>query len=302
MSECSVLHVPPEAERRPEPDWAADSGEVTVVEAPSLADAKETVESEQVDCLVTAYDLPDGTGIDLVRYVRDTAPDVGCILFAETAPETVRDETEGRVVVEYVDRDAPDADERLADLVLATARRRTQTSYPLPDDEPERLDVLERLDVESPSLETALERVTDIAAAQFDVDRAAVNLVTEHTQEVLVGRGVDWTTVPREETICTHTILTDGVTVVEDTDADPRFEEREGLEEMDVRFYAGAPLVTDGGHSIGTFCLYDAEPRTLSTAAERGLELLADETMHWIDLHSRLPDRHRRDETGRDER
>lgn len=291
MSGTIVLFVTPEESTRPAPDLLVDSSEVAVVEESSLADAKETIESDQVDCLVTEYDLPDGTGIDLVRYVRDTAPDVGCILFTDTDRETVRDETDGRVVAEYVDKDAPDADERLAEIVLVTARRRTQTSYPLPDDEDERLAALERLDVGLPSLEAAFDRVTDLAAAHFDVDRAAVNVLTEHTQEVLVGRGVDWTTIPREDTICTYSILNDDVTVIEDTDTDPRFEGMDGLDDMRIRFYAGAPLTTDGGLSIGTLCLYDAEPRALSTEEVRVLELLADETMHWIDLHSRLPNR-----------
>jgi GAF domain-containing protein len=37
-----------------------------------------------------------------------------------------------------------------------------------------------------------------------------------------------------------------------------------------VRFYAGAPIRTPGGHLVGTLCILDVRPRDLSEA-ERGL-------------------------------
>lgn len=288
MSEITVLRVTPDDNTGSNSEIIADGAEVSVIDRSTLTEAKEAVNDTDVDCLITEYDLPDGTGIDLIRYVRHADPDAGCILFTNADREIITAETDDRIVAEYVDKDSPNAEERLADLVSVTARRRTQTSYPLPDNEPERLAALDRLDLDSPSLMRAVERVTDLAIEHFDVERAAVNVITERTQEVLTCRGADWTTIPREETICTHSILNDDVTVIKDTSTDPRFEDYENLAELDIRFYAGAPLTTDGGLPIGTFCIYAAEPRELSSEGEDYLRLLADETIHWIELHSRL--------------
>lgn len=288
MSGITVLCVKSEAETGRPPDWLADRPEVSVIDRSSLTGAKETVADAAIDCLVTEYDLPDGTGIDLIRYVRESAPDTGCILFTDADRETITAETGDRIVADYVNKDSPAADERLAELVSVTARRRTQTAYPLPGDETERLAVLEHLDLDSPSLERALARVTDLAAEHFGVERTAVNVLAKHTQAVLASRGTDWTTIPREETICTYAILDDGVTVIGDTSADPRFQGSEGLEDLNIRFYAGVPLTTDDGLAIGTLCLYDEKPRELSAGEQRYLQLLADEAMQWLTLHSRL--------------
>lgn len=288
MSEITVLRVTAETETGQATDQLANRSEVSVIHKDSLADAKDSVDDEDVDCLVTAHDLPDGTGMDLIRYVRETSPDTGCILFTDADRQEITANSGDRVVMEYVDRDSPEAHERLVELVSVTARRSTQTAYPLPGDEDERLAALERFDFDSPSLGRALERVSDLAGEHFDVDRTAVNVIADHVQEVLASRGTDWTAFPREETICTYSILDEGVTVIEDVSADPRFEERENLEHANIRFYAGVPLSTDDGLPIGTLCIYDSEPRELSADGRHYLQLLAEEAMQWIELHSRL--------------
>lgn len=288
MTEITLLYVAPDGRTQPAPDRLTDGLEVTVLDSSSLAGAKELLEEATVDCLVTAYDLPDATGLDLIRHVRETAPDTGSILYTDVDRETIAAEVDDRIVTDFVHKDGPAAADRLAELVAVTARRRTQTSYPLPEDEGDRLATLDGFDLHSPSLDRAFDRVTALAAGHFDVDRAAINVVHAHTQEVVACRGADWTTIPREETICTYTILDDDVTVIADTAADPRFEESEALADLDIRFYAGAPLTTDAGQVIGTVCIYDDRSRELSGGERRYLQLLADEAMHWIDLHGRL--------------
>lgn len=288
MSEITVLCVAPESERGQVPDRLADRPEVSVLDGASLDDARGILAETDVDCLVTAYDLPDGTGIELIRYVRESAPSTGCILYTDADPRTISEEADDGLVTEYVDRDSPVAADRLVELVTTTARLRTQTAYPLPENESERLAVLDALEFDSPSLDRAFERITELAAHYFDVDRATVNVIAEDTQEVLASYGADWTSVPREDTICTYSILDDDVTVVPDTGIDPRFRDNDELDDLDIRFYAGVPLTTSDGLPLGTLCIYDENSRELSVEDRQFLELLADETMHWVSLHSRL--------------
>lgn len=43
-----------------------------------------------------------------------------------------------------------------------------------------------------------------------------------------------------------------------------------------LRFYAGCPLSTPDGHTVGTLCLMDVKPRSLSDKELRLLRDLAD--------------------------
>jgi len=259
---------------------------VTLVAATSLADAREVLRSRPVDCVVTEYDLPDGTGLDLAEHVRNVAPDAGCVLYTETDPARIdTDETAG-VVTEFVSKGSPGDVEELWRVVAFTVESRSQTAYPLPPDEPERLDALDAYELHTDACRADVKRLTDLAARYFDAPKASVNLIKKHSQEFFTCHGVDWTPTAREDSICTYTILEAGdVTVIDDVKDDPRFADNQSLDELGIRAYAGASLVTDDGLPIGTLCVYDDEPRSFSADDRAFLRTLADVAMSVVDLH-----------------
>ena len=263
----------------------------TLETAGTVADATATLTAD-TDAVITEYTLPDGTGFDLIGRARETCPDAGCILYTDTDPDTINtDELRGEIT-EYVGKGSVFGVERLTRLVRTTVERRSQGSYPLPQDESERLAALRAYDLDDESLIASLDRITTLAADHFGVDQASVNIITEHSQEFLACYGAteNWETMDREDSICTFTILEDDdVMIVEDVTEDPRFESRSaGLVELGVRSYMGANLVTPGGLPIGPLCVYDDEPRSFSRADKRYLRMLAELAMDLIELHSRL--------------
>ncbi|WP_178915298.1 GAF domain-containing protein [Natronomonas gomsonensis] len=257
----------------------------------SLSDARSVLTERTVECLVTEYDLPDGTGLELIRAARNDAPDAACILFTDTPLDDIDTAAFGDVVAEYLSKDDPDAHEELTELVEHARLFRNQTAYPLPDDEDARVAALERYATDPESLGDSLDRLTELATALFDLDAAAVGLVDAHEQRFLSCFGVSFDPVEREETVCTYALLDEGVTVIEDTNEDPRFEDNEGLQSADIRFYASAPVTTPEGHAIGTFCVYDDEPRAFSERERELLSLLADEAMEQLTLRLKLRER-----------
>lgn len=296
MPAITVLCVDPDEPDGSLPvDGLSGEADVEVVERDSVASAKEALAERSVDCLVTEYDLPDGTGTELIDHVREVDPDTGCIICSDADRDEVAGAPERGRVAEFVRKSAPGASARIAQLVSSTAEHRSQTAYPLPADESERLAALAEYDLESERFRSAIGRVADVAAAHFDVTQSSVNLVTERRQEFLACHDEAWSATAREDSICTYAVLADGVTVVEDARVDPRFEGLETLDELGVRFYAGASVTTDEGYPVGTVCVYDETPRQFDGDDEAFLELLAAQATDLLEL------RRRRDAPDRDE-
>jgi len=290
-----LLCVDPDEAARADTATALRNGlsdlDPVVETAGTLADAEAALGTD-LDVIVTEYALPDGTGFDLVKAVEDVCPDAGTILYTETDPATLDTTALRGSLTEYVGKGSVFGAERLVDLVRTTIESRAQGSYPLPQNESERLAALKSYDLEDEALHDSLERITDLAATRFGVEQASINIITEHNQEFLAcyGEAAEWETMDREDSICTFTILEDsGILVVEDVTEDPRFQSRaDSLLELGIRSYMGASLVTSSGLVIGPLCVYDDEPRSFSPAEQASLEDLATVAMDLIECHAQL--------------
>ena len=87
--------------------------------------------------------------------------------------------------------------------------------------------------------------------------------------------------------------------VVDDPDAteDDRFSDNPYVTGgAEVRFYAGAPLVTKSGNALGTLCVIDRTPRQLTPAQEESLRALAKQVMALLDLRWTVQELNRKQE------
>ncbi|MFC6663509.1 PAS domain S-box protein [Deinococcus multiflagellatus] len=98
----------------------------------------------------------------------------------------------------------------------------------------------------------------------FRVPMAAVTFMAKDRQWFKACVGADVQENARSQSLC-QALFDSGapeVLVVPDTLADPRFRDLPAVTgALQIRFYAGAPLVTPGGLRLGTLCLYDVAPR-----------------------------------------
>jgi len=291
MAASIVLCVDPDPEARAETCVALREGtELAVVGCDSLAAARESL-VPSVGCVVTEYELPDGTGMELAAYVREAEPDTDCVLLSSVDADSVDSRGADAPVSAHVEK-GPNGDRTaLVSLVNETVAHHGETEYPIPPDEAERLEAVSRYVEEPPELEHSLDRLTTLAAGSFDVPMAAVSLMEEREQRFLSCFGADVPNVERDGSVCTHAMLESGVTVIPDLQADPRFADDSGLEAAGIRAYASANITTSDGHVIGTFCLYDDEPREFDEAARRQLSLFAEETMDQFELRRLLVQR-----------
>ena len=257
-----------------------------VRQAGSVA-AVEKALDDSVGCVVTTAELPDGDGFDVVEAVRSRYPDCACVFFTTESPSELPRGGRNQVV-DYVPQSVPDARDRLAEVARAAATEATQPAYPVPQDEAERLAALAEYDIEGLAALETFDRLTALMTTHFDIDIAFVGLVDAHEERFVACEGANWRTLAREDTICTHTILSDEVMVVEDIHEDPRFVGVERLSELGIRSYAGARITDAEGNALGAVCCIHGEARSYTQAERDDLRRFADEVEEQLQLRRRL--------------
>ena len=146
---------------------------------------------------------------------------------------------------------------------------------PLHPEEDKRLAAVRQYDVLDTTPEVAYDRITSLAARLFDAPIALVSLLDDRRQWFKSTCGLTVKETPRELAFCAHAILNRGVMVVANAAADPRFAENPLVTGgPEIRFYAGAPLITPEGLPLGTLCIIDTVERKSLTEGE--LETLLD--------------------------
>jgi signal transduction histidine kinase len=158
-------------------------------------------------------------------------------------------------------------------------------SAPPTDDEKERLKKLEEYAVLDTDTEENFDRITRIVAEVLGVPISLVSLVDESRQWFKSRHGLDATETPRELAFCAHAIHSEELFLVPNAKEDERFHDNPLVAgDPNIRFYAGAPLVTPDGYKIGTLCAIDCEPKALSDDHRQLLEDLASLVVDELEL------------------
>ncbi len=141
-------------------------------------------------------------------------------------------------------------------------------SVQYPPNETERLHVLQQYEILDTPTEPAFDRITRLTARLLDGSTASINFVDGDRQwtKSCSNNNVP-SSIPRDVSFCAHAILADTPLIVPDTLDDPRFADNPFVTAAHgIRFYAGTPLRTSEGVSLGTLCIVDSVPRLLDEA------------------------------------
>lgn len=143
--------------------------------------------------------------------------------------------------------------------------------------ESERLAALRATRLLDSPAEQAFDDIAALAAVICDTPISLVSLVDEHRQWFKARVGLDVAETSRDLSFCAHAILQpDELFLVPDAQHDPRFHTNQlVVGEPHIGFYAGMPLVTPDGYSLGTLCVIDRRPRQLTPVQMESLRRLA---------------------------
>ena len=155
----------------------------------------------------------------------------------------------------------------------------------LPANESQRLDVLRRYNVLDSSPELDFDELVLLASQICAAPIALVTLIDSDRQWFKAKVGLEAQETSRDSSFCAQAILQRDLMVVPDALLDERFRDSPLVKESpNIRFYAGAPLITPDGFALGTLCVIDHVPRQLSSEQVRALRSLAREVMTQLEV------------------
>ena len=156
--------------------------------------------------------------------------------------------------------------------------------FPIPLNEPHRLRELERYGLDDGTDDPHLCRILDLTADVLQMPIGLISLVEQNCQRFLCRHGLEASSTPRDMAFCAHAIAGDEPLIVVDALDDERFANNPlVLGPPHIRFYAGVPLRTQRGYNLGTLCVIDSTPRTLSPQQQRQLSAFAALLMREIE-------------------
>lgn len=233
-------------------------------------DALEAVEGGDVDCIVSDHHMPEMTGLELLRYVREMDSDLPFILFTARGSEEIASEAVSEGVTDYF-RKRRGADQWQ---VLANRIENVSARYRAEEAVQRRESALRQLArTVIDSVSTPVEELIELGRETLEVEYGGLISRSEGDVEILVESAntslpFDTTDgLPLSDDIGELTVDGSGIVAV-GTDAD--------TDRTEFSSYIGMPVYV-GDRRYGTLCFCDRGDRSEFTPWERAfVELLGD--------------------------
>jgi len=159
----------------------------------------------------------------------------------------------------------------------------------MPIDETARLAALRKYRILDTVPEQQFDDLTTLASHICGAPIALITLVDDTRQWFKSRIGVSVTETDRSLSFCSHAMAQPGLFIVPDATEDARFRDNPMVTgEPNVRFYAGASLSSKDGYPLGSLCVIDRKPRTLTADQAAALDAIRRQVEAQLELRRSL--------------
>lgn len=146
----------------------------------------------------------------------------------------------------------------------------------IPDNEIERVKKLEFFHLLNLGKDHQFDVFAETACLIADCPASLIAIMESETQTIQSCIGLEIDSVARENTVCQYSIASGEVVIINDTLLDDRSKNNPLILQGGIRFYVGIPFIDEEGFALGTICVIDYKPRTITDSQITALKKLAD--------------------------
>jgi signal transduction histidine kinase len=162
----------------------------------------------------------------------------------------------------------------------------------IPLNEKERLESLNSYGILDTESDCFFDTFTLLSKNICEVPICVISFVDSNRQWFKSKQGVDVCETSRDISFCGHAINQTEIFIIEDATKDERFFDNPLVTgELAIRFYAGKPLINEDGYALGTICVIDQKPRSLSRFQLDQLNIIGDMLTNYLKKNSMLNSR-----------
>ena len=159
----------------------------------------------------------------------------------------------------------------------------------MPQKELERLQAVHRFLKLEFNKQEELQEIVKVAAQICATPTSLITFVDKDTQYIKFRQGFDFEKTLRRDAFCNLVVEEGKIVVIPDALVDQRFSGNPMVTgDPYIRFYAGVPLITMDGQILGSLCVIDQNPGTLTENQGEMLKILAKQVVQLMDFGESL--------------
>ena len=153
----------------------------------------------------------------------------------------------------------------------------------------QRIRKLSEFDLDFYELQEQFKSLIEVAELISGTELSVINLIDNYSQWSLSADGAEPKQIPKESSICSHTINSTEFMEVERLDLDERFRNKESVVgENGYRYYLGMPLTLSSGENVGVLCMMHRQEMVIPGDKKKALGIIATEIVNKLELRRKL--------------